>query len=253
LMALISAPLTAAYITDKLVAGLHEEADASSSPIAALASGTPMEVLERKNGFSKVRLTNGDLGWVESDFVTNEKPARVMLLENQADMADLKRQIRQKDAALEALKSSTGDEPEKASSGEVQRLKNQLAELQKKLDNKNKTQGATVTPVSNDEALTQAEAQIEEQQALLAESNSVDLGQEGLADENRALRQRLNAAAELLDISDLADNTQAIKTGLFNLSIMQWLLIAAAAVLGLLMGMAIIGIRQRNNFGSYRI
>ncbi|MCU7960395.1 MAG: TIGR04211 family SH3 domain-containing protein [gamma proteobacterium symbiont of Bathyaustriella thionipta] len=239
-------PLNAAYITDKLVAGLYAEADKSSAPIAALASGTPMEVLERKQGFTKVRLTNGDIGWVESGFVTREKPARVMLLENQSEMAGLKKQIRQKDADLQAMQSSTP-----AADEEITQLKKQLADAQQKLAILGEIR---TEPFSGDSALGKAEEQIEELQALLAETNSASMDQDGLADENRLLRQRLSAAAELLDLSDLSpENPQTVESAIFSLSITQWLFMAAAGVLGLLLGIIIISLGRRKNIAGYRI
>jgi len=246
LLLAVATPLSAAYITDKLVAGMYEQADKSTPPVAALASGTPMEVLQRKLGFSKVRLTNGDVGWVESSFVSKEKPARVMLLEKQSEMAGMKKQIRQKDAALQAMQADASP----AHKDEVKHLKKQLADAQRMLLIQSDVQSM---PLSNDEALKKAEAQIEALQALLAEKNSASIDQDGLANENHLLRQRLSAAAKLLDISDLSENSQSIESAILGLSMTQWLFMLAAAVLGLLLGMIIISISRRRHIAAYRI
>lgn len=92
----------AAYITDKLVAGLYPDAKLTDKPLKALNSGTPLEVVSRKNGFVKVRTSDGSVGWVESTYLTDEKPARSILLETQARLATLQKQF-------EKLKAATRD------------------------------------------------------------------------------------------------------------------------------------------------
>lgn len=82
----------AAYITDKLLAGYYASPDLTSQPVRALPNGTPMEILEEKGKFSRVRLGDNSEGWVETRFITLEKPAKMMLLELQAKYATLKRQ-----------------------------------------------------------------------------------------------------------------------------------------------------------------
>jgi len=77
---------SAAHITDKLVVGLYAQPAEEGSPLQLLSSGTPLEVLQRKAGFSEVRLADDTRGWVASSYVTEEKPAKVMLLEAQAKL-----------------------------------------------------------------------------------------------------------------------------------------------------------------------
>jgi hypothetical protein len=82
-----------AYITDKLLAGLYAAPTRSEEPLKLLPSGTPLEILGHRGGFSRVRLTDHQTGWVESTYVTMEKPARVMLLEAQATAGELRTQL----------------------------------------------------------------------------------------------------------------------------------------------------------------
>lgn len=81
--------VSAAHITDKLVVGLYSTPANDGSPVTLLSSGTPLEVLERGRGFVRVRLADASEGWVESDYVTDEKPARAMLLETQARLRQM--------------------------------------------------------------------------------------------------------------------------------------------------------------------
>jgi hypothetical protein len=56
-------------------------------------SGTPVEMLEQNQGMCQVRLGDGDEGWLECRYLTDEKPARVMLLEAQAEKSRLRERI----------------------------------------------------------------------------------------------------------------------------------------------------------------
>ncbi len=80
----------AAHITDKLVIGLYEKQALKGEPLQLLASGTPVEVLEKQGDMLKVRLADDTQGWVEAGYVTDEKPVSMMLLEAQAELHQLK-------------------------------------------------------------------------------------------------------------------------------------------------------------------
>jgi hypothetical protein len=83
----------AAHITDKLLAGLYEEPSSGQKPVKLLASGTPVDVLEKRGGYQRVKLADGTEGWVNGSYVTEEKPAQVKLSEAQARMTELEAQL----------------------------------------------------------------------------------------------------------------------------------------------------------------
>ena len=90
LLFILALSAQAAHITDKLVIGLHEKPSLEGEPVQLLASGTPVEVLEKQGDVLKVRLADDTQGWVEAGYVTEEKPASMMLLEAQAELHQLK-------------------------------------------------------------------------------------------------------------------------------------------------------------------
>lgn len=79
----------AAHITDKLVVGLYPSPKAEGVPLNLLSSGTPLEVLKRQDGFAEVRLADDSKGWIEATYITEEKPAKAMLLETQARLRQM--------------------------------------------------------------------------------------------------------------------------------------------------------------------
>lgn len=82
----------AAHITDQLVVGLYANEALEGEPIQVLTTGTPLDVLQRGKGVMQVRLADDTQGWVEAGYVTEDKPARMMLLEAQAEIRRLKAQ-----------------------------------------------------------------------------------------------------------------------------------------------------------------
>ena len=134
-MLLLSSPLSAAYITDKLLAGVYEQPAAGLAPLQLLPSGTPVELLKIEGEFTQVRLPSRDEGWIESHFISEEKPAQVMLLELQANTGELRQKLLQTETALEQANKATSDQAAlmaelaaaKDLAKELQEAKSQLA------------------------------------------------------------------------------------------------------------------------------
>lgn len=79
-----------AYVTDSLRLGLYADADASGTPSQNLVSGTALEVLERTQGYARVRTAAGSEGWVKSTYLVDEKPARLRVAELETELATLR-------------------------------------------------------------------------------------------------------------------------------------------------------------------
>ncbi|MCH9670658.1 MAG: TIGR04211 family SH3 domain-containing protein [Gammaproteobacteria bacterium] len=75
------------YVIDELLAGVHREATTDSPIIKVLTSGTVLEVLSKGEAFSNIRTEDGATGWIETKYLTEEKPAkrRVAELEQERD------------------------------------------------------------------------------------------------------------------------------------------------------------------------
>jgi len=63
------------YVTDRIMLGVHQEAEANSTLLTSIPSGSIVTMLQTSGEFSKVRLTNGTEGWVLSSYLLKEKPA----------------------------------------------------------------------------------------------------------------------------------------------------------------------------------
>jgi SH3 domain protein len=92
----------AAYITDKLLIGVRESPQAPTKSDALLQGGVPVEVLKREGDFLQIRAPDGTLGWVESHYVTEEKPVAQLLLDAQARNGELARKVQELESRVAA-------------------------------------------------------------------------------------------------------------------------------------------------------
>ncbi|HEY5602080.1 MAG TPA: TIGR04211 family SH3 domain-containing protein [Gammaproteobacteria bacterium] len=69
------------YITDKISIDVHSEKFAQGDLTKSLPSGTLVEVLQRDQGYTQIRTRDNFEGWVESKYLTNEKPTQIDYLQ----------------------------------------------------------------------------------------------------------------------------------------------------------------------------
>ncbi len=171
----------AAYITDKLLVGFYAKPDTSIQPTKVLPSSTPMEVLGKKNAFSKVRLGDGKEGWVKTIYISNEKPARAMLLELQAKSSTIQNKLRQTEKALKAAKA--GKAAPATNSANLAKLQQVISQYKQKLT---ATNNALKSEQKTSKRLT----------ALLKKSSSKGAGSQ--SKQVKALKKKLSTSeAEL--------------------------------------------------------
>lgn len=215
-LCLLAATAGAAHITDRLVVGVYAEAGGDGKPLRLISSGTPVEVLSTAGGFSQVRLADETQGWVESRYVTEEKPAKAVLLETQAKLRQMGielaklREEQGVDAAEAVVEAGTDDDPAAQLRDRVSQLEQQLADATRQ--------------------------QVDGERLAMLESRSRD-----------ALQQL--AAAHGLVLT--ADNEDA-PPGLLE-RYRDWLIGALALLLGFLGGIAFIDRRIRRRYGGFRL
>lgn len=121
-----------AYVTDNLRLGLHQAQDTSDRPFRTLESGQPMEVLLRAGNYANVRLPDGTEGWVKTGYLVDEKPAKLIVAETQAERDALATELAAAKAAF-AEPAATIDELRKEATDLTAQLDSahaQIAELQ---------------------------------------------------------------------------------------------------------------------------
>jgi len=249
----------AAYITDKLVAGLYKEARVTDKPIKALNSGTPLEVISRENGFIKVRTSDGVVGWVESTYLTDEKPARSILLDTQAKLSMLQKKL-DKLSKLEKNADAANAVDEIAS------LQDKLAQAQGKISQLEiQLKASRISGDRLDESRELLEREKKQLVADLQKQNKVAL--KALEKENALLKKQIQQVAEIIKLpAGKAANKpeksepvkepgkQSEKSLLHQLSAtvsgkLLWVIGIAILLLGFVAGYYVMRLRVQQRFG----
>lgn len=216
-------PVMAAHVTDKLVVGLYASAAVEGTPLRLLTSGTPLDVLETQAGFKHVRLADNTQGWIEADYVSEEKPAKAVLLETQARLRQMGLEL----AALREQQGTTGED----------------AELRPGL------------PPSADTArlrrsLEQAQAQITELERRLAAGSSSGAASQRLSELQHSVRRATALLAEAQGLE--LRGPPPMRDGLIG-RYQSWIVAMIALLLGFGAGVAFIDYRLRRRHGGFRI
>ncbi|MCB1734666.1 MAG: TIGR04211 family SH3 domain-containing protein [Gammaproteobacteria bacterium] len=94
-----------AYVSDELVIGVYPKASLSGEPIDLLKSGAPLEILQRNKDAAQVRLPNGETGWIESAYLSADKPNNVRVLALQDDNSRLKAELESLQAQMDVTQA----------------------------------------------------------------------------------------------------------------------------------------------------
>jgi SH3 domain protein len=215
-LALSLVAVHAAHITDKLVVGLYPAPKAEGTPLQLLSSGTPLEVLSQQDGFAEVRLADDQTGWVEVGYVTEEKPAKAMLLETQARL----RQMGMELASLRERTSDTATSEQDADDAASERL----AEAQRRIVELEEALARQQTDAAARQRLDQVNAQVRQAVQTLAATQGWDV-QAVVSPGRPSLIERYRS----------------------------WLIGLTAATLGFLAGVLFIDYRIRRRYGGFRL
>lgn len=90
-----------AYVTDVLRLNVYATPDFSGNPLQTLLSGDAFEVLVRDRLATQVELADGTRGYVRTAYIVDEKPARRIVAETQAEADRLAAELAELRAAFE--------------------------------------------------------------------------------------------------------------------------------------------------------
>ena len=133
-----------AYVTDNLRLGIHQAPDTSDRAFQTLDSGQQLEILSRDRNYAHVSLPDGTEGYVKAAYLVDEKPAKLIVAETQAEVERLQ-------AELEQLRQQFAG-PAATISG----LEQELSTVQAQLDTST-TQVAELTEDNSDQRKRQSQ------------------------------------------------------------------------------------------------
>lgn len=132
----------AAYVTDQLTAGIYARPDADQKALRVIKSATPLEIIKQHDkqhdSWAEVRLPDNSTGWIKKQFLQDDKPASMRLLEAQARINELEQQLttlrQESHAAASSANPPAASEHSGAGVSPVGSLANREAALQRQID-----------------------------------------------------------------------------------------------------------------------
>ena len=126
------------YVTDSLQLKLRASADTNGDIVTTLHSGQKLTLLEQQSKFSKVKTNDGQTGWVQTWFLTDEPPATYIVNQVTKEKENLETKLTSANEKLKNFDSATARE-NKSLKNSVESLSkkiNQLSEERNDLSNK---------------------------------------------------------------------------------------------------------------------
>lgn len=119
-----------AYVSDQLVVTLRRGNSTEYKILKTLRTGTSMEVLERTEGdnYVKVRLENGEEGYVLGQYLTAETPKTIIISRLENQLGKIREQLAQAKAKL-----AESSQEEGALTGSISELNQALANTKEEL------------------------------------------------------------------------------------------------------------------------
>ncbi len=242
------------YVTDRILLGLHTEADETSTVIKTVPSGTELEVIDSSDGFLQVRLDDGTEGWVNSGFVTKDTPStrKYDVLAHQyekttQELDKLKADYAKKDREIEVRRD------------QLSNANTTIRELKKKL----KAGGSTADP-ETEVKLTAALKEVEILKAKIAELQAqpkevVSMDEKKLLDQIKALKEKNAQIQTRIDIAMAHLKGEKIPTEAELESIRPrfpgwyWTLLVVVLLLGMVAGYFLMDYLYRRRHGGFRL
>jgi SH3 domain protein len=86
------------YVSDRLIISVRDGQDQNAAVLGYLETGAPVEILEEKEDFLRIRTEDGIEGWVRTQYIVSEKP-KVLIIDN------LKNEIEALNKEIQAIKN----------------------------------------------------------------------------------------------------------------------------------------------------
>lgn len=128
------------YVNDSLRVGVRTEPGNSMVPHGVVTTGMQLEVLERSDGYVKIRNEAGLAGWIKDIYITSEKPAKLELARLAEEHAKLQAKLAKQGDLDKAASARTA-----ALTAEIAALNTTNAELNEQLAQTSSSESINMT------------------------------------------------------------------------------------------------------------
>jgi SH3 domain protein len=242
------------YVTDRILLGIHTEADEASTLIKSVPSGTELEVLDTAVGFVQIKLDDGTEGWVSTGFVMKETPST-----RKYDV--LAHQYEQTTQELDKLKVDYAKNVK-----ELQIRRDQLSNATTTIRElkKRKGGGAVVVDPELEKKLAASLQEVETLKLKITELEKkpkpkINIDQKQIFNELKLAKDQNNVMKKRIDVALAHLNGERIPTAEELASIRPnfptwyWGLLAIILLVGIIAGYFIMDYRFRRRHGGFRI
>ena len=242
------------YVTDRILLGIHTEADETSTLIKSVPSGTELEVLDTAEGFIEIKLEDGTEGWVSSGFVMEQTPAT-----RKYDV--LAHQYEQTTQELDKLKIDL-----EKSKRELQVRRDQVSNAKTTIQDlkKRKPGAAVVVDPEMEIKLTASLQEVETLKLKVVELEKkpepkLDIDQKQIFNELKEAKEQNDIMTKRIDVALAHLNGERIPTAEELASIRPkfptwyWTLLVIILLIGVVAGYFIMDFRFRRRHGGFRI
>jgi len=242
------------YVTERILLGIHKEADETSTLIKSVPSGTELEVLDTAEGFIEIKLEDGTEGWVSSGFVMEQTPAT-----RKYDV--LAHQYEQTTQELDKLKVDF-----EKNKRELQVRRDQVSNAKTTIQDlkKRKSGGAVVVDPEIEKKLTASLQEVETLKLKVVELEKKpepkpDIDQKQIFNELKEAKEQNDVMKKRIDVALAHLNGERIPTAEELASIRPkfptwyWTLLVIILLIGVVAGYFIMDFRFRRRHGGFRI
>jgi uncharacterized protein YgiM (DUF1202 family) len=243
------------YVTDRILLGVHQQASEDSPILQSVPSGSAVQLLEKQDDFSRVRLIDGVEGWISSQYLMKELPAT----------AQYDKLVNEQQKNLETLKSVNATLTKRER--DVQLLRDELSNAKttiKEMKKNGKVTTTTTTIADPEQAkkLQQAQLKIAALSKQLEEYKNLSANSESEADikaslkyaeeENSALQARIALAVANLS-GEKAPSPEELAGIRPRLPLWYWLVMLIVLVAGVAGGISWMDYQIRKRHGGFRV
>ena len=242
------------YVTDRILLGIHAEADETSTLIKSIPSGTELEVIDTAKGFVQIKLQDGTEGWVSTGFVMEQPPAS-----RKYDV--LAHQYEQTTQELDKLKVDYAkkDRELQIRRDQVSNATTTIKELKKR-----KAGGAVVVDIEMENKLAVSLQEVETLKLKIVELEKVpepkiDIDQKQIFSELKEVKDQNDVMNKRIDVALAHLKGERIPTAEELASIRPqfpawyWTLLVIILLIGVVAGYFIMDYRFRRRHGGFRI
>lgn len=112
-----------AYVSDILILAVRTGPARNFEVVKTIESNAPLFILEEQGGFAKIKLANGDIGWVQAQYLTYDTPDPIIIKRLNRDLGKFKNQNNKQLKSIETLTQKN--------SHDLITLKNEKKELER--------------------------------------------------------------------------------------------------------------------------